>query len=208
MSGPISAALFLYLSLSPALSAQDLHEPPRLDAAVPGARAEELPPETEPVLRIDGEPVSWGEYGRWLVRTVGERQAIEYVLDYFVVEREAARRQVELAPAAVESRVRRELELRIENAFHGRRQDWLDELARTGRTQDGVQAERGIEARRELLASAIAGLDRVVPEHKIVRPAQHERAEVRLDEVLLHRGVEQLRDGSAVLVAEQGAGSA
>ena len=126
-------------------------------------------PDTEPVLKIDGETITWGEYSRWLVRTLGERQAIEFALDYYVVEREAARRQVELAPGAVEARVQAEIDLRIEKAFHGRTAEWRDELWRTARTEPGVRAQRGLEERRELLGSAIANLGRVVPEEKIVR---------------------------------------
>ena len=126
-------------------------------------------PDDVPVLRIDEQTITWGEYSRWLVRTLGERQAIEFALDYYVMERAATRRQVELAPQATETAVQRDLDLRIEKAFHGRRTEWLDELWRTGRTEEGVRAERGIETRRELLAGAIANLGRVVPEQKIVR---------------------------------------
>ena len=169
MIRPLLAALLALLTCSRPASAQGLGEALPASSADPAARQEQLPPELEPVLRIDGVPVPWGEYARWLVRSVGERQAIEYALDYHVVEREATRRQVELAPGETEARVERDLAQRIAHAFRGDRQEWLEELARTGRTEGGVRAERGIEARRELLARALAGLERVVPEHKLVR---------------------------------------
>lgn len=165
----ILAAWFVLPLASNPLAAQGVGEgllPPRPAAT---AVLDALPPETEAVLRIDGEPIPWGQYARWLVRTVGERQAIEYALDYYVVEREAAQRQVELAPGEVDSHVQRDLAQRILHAFHGEREEWLDELRRTGRSEDGVRAERGTEARRELLARSLAALERVVPEHKIVR---------------------------------------
>ncbi|MBK7643204.1 MAG: peptidylprolyl isomerase [Planctomycetes bacterium] len=161
--------LLLSLALGGAPSAIQISAPAGAGTL---AAQPELPgalPDTDPVLVIDGQTITWGEYSRWLVRTIGERQAIEFSLDYYTVEREAARRQVDLAPGAAESAVERDLQLRIEKGFHGRIADWLDELRRTDRTETGVRAERALEARRELLGGAIANIDRVVPEHKIVR---------------------------------------
>lgn len=126
-------------------------------------------PDDLPVLRIDGETITWGEYSRWLVRETGERTAFEFALDDYVVEREAARRQVELDPQELQRAVTHDFDLRVEKAFQGRKEDWLEELRSSGRTEEGVRTERAIEARRELLASAIANLGRVVPEAKIQR---------------------------------------
>lgn len=125
--------------------------------------------ETAPALRIDGQEISWGEFARWLVRFTGESRAREYALETFVVEREALRRQIELEPGVLDAEIDAVLAERIENAFHGRKADWLAELERTCRTERGVRAEFSNRMRTELLSKAMVAVDRVVPEHQVIR---------------------------------------
>lgn len=131
--------------------------------------SEPLVSETQPALRIDGAEIGWGEFARWLVRYTGESRAREYALESYVVEREAQRRQVSLPPEAAREAVDAILQERIDNAFFGRKDEWLAELARTDRTMLGVRAEFEDRAHLELLCKAMLSPDRVVPEHKIVR---------------------------------------
>jgi len=137
------------------------------DSAQPDSTQEDgsgLPP----VMRIDGEPVSADEFGRWLVAMLAARTAKSFA-EGWVVEREADRRGV--APEESEIRARMEAEIgeRVEGAFLGRREDWIAELERTGRSEAGYRLQRATEVRPELAATALTRLERVVPEDKVVR---------------------------------------
>ncbi len=121
------------------------------------------------VLSIDGEPISSREFGMWLIRTQGERMAKEYAESYFAVDREAKRLGVDVTPQEISQQVEADFAERIRGAFFGRKEDWLRELERTGRTESGVRAQRNTEYRPYLQAKAIANINRVVPEEKIVR---------------------------------------
>ncbi len=125
------------------------------------------------VLLIDGQPISSREFGMWLIRTQGERMALEYADSYFVVDREAKRLGVDVSKEEVAKEVEADLAERVRGAFFGRKEDWLRELDRTGRTESGLRAQRKVEYRPYLQAKAIANINRVVPEEKIVREWQH-----------------------------------
>ncbi len=160
-------SLIAALPLSLGLAQQPIR--PQMPTSTPAAGVPADLSETAPALRIDGETVSWGEFARWLVRFTGESRAREYGLETYVIEREALRKQIELEPGAVDAEIDRVLGERIEKAFFGRKSEWLAELERTGRTERGVRADFGNRFGAELLSKSLAAIDRVVPEHQIVR---------------------------------------
>ena len=126
-----------------------------------------------PVLVIDGHPVDGDEFGMWLVQTQGEKRAVEFGRRVFVIEREAKRLGVELTPEELAAKVEADFQQRIAGAFLGRRDDWLAELARTGRSEGGLRRSREVEYRPELLAAKLVERDRVVPEYLIEREWEH-----------------------------------
>lgn len=128
---------------------------------------------SDAVLLINGQPISSREFGMWLIRTQGERMALEYANSYYVVDREAKRLGVDVSNEEISKEVEADLAERVRGAFFGRKEDWLRELERTGRTESGLRAQRNAEYRPYLQAKAIANINRVVPEEKIVREWQH-----------------------------------
>jgi len=159
--------IFACLLWSPSAAQEPLR--PLMPPSGPSAEVPADLVETAPALRIDGQEVQWGEFARWLVRFTGESRAREFALETYVIEREALRRQVELQPAAVGAEIDALLTERIEKTFAGRKEEWLAELQRTGRTEFGVRSEFSNRLRPELLSKGLAAIDRVVPEHQIVR---------------------------------------
>lgn len=155
---PRSAVLVLLLALAapPAPAAARIQSPA-------------VPEHPVPAMRIDGVEIGLDAYARWLVRNIGERQARVYGSEYAAVEREARALGVDVADEECARRVDADLQERIEKAFLGRRSEWLAELDRTGRTEAGVRAEREVELRPHALVEKMVAIDRVVPEHKIVR---------------------------------------
>lgn len=138
-------------------------------SALPVHPARQDPSEGEPVLSIDGQDISGAEYGRWLLRFLGEKLAREYALEYFVVDRESRRLDLEVTDEEVAAHVDRQLAERIAGAFLGSKAEWLKELDRTGRTEGSILRQRRIEEKPLLESKAIAALNRVVPQEKIER---------------------------------------
>lgn len=130
------------------------------------------PESDDAVLVIDGQPISSREFGMWLIRTQGERSARDFAESYFVVDREAKRLGTDVSDDEVSKAVEADFAERIRGAFFGRKEDWLRELDRTGRTESGLRVQRNVEYRPYLQARAIANINRVVPEEKIVREWQ------------------------------------
>ena len=120
------------------------------------------------VLVIDGEEVPASVYARWLIEEVGPPLVREFAVGW-ALEREAG--QGGLAPdeAVLEARLAEELRVRIDGAFHGRREEWLEELTRLGRSEAGHRRQRKGELRPLLAATALAASARVVPEEKVAR---------------------------------------
>lgn len=151
--------LFLLLALPAAFSAD-----PRQGETLPP-----VPTAAPPVMVIDGEPVDVGEFGEWILRLEGENFARASMHEHWMVAREAERRGVRVEGRAVDAEIDRLLGERIAGAFHGRREGWLAELARTGRTENGIRLQRRVEVRDRLDAAALASIDRVVPRAKVER---------------------------------------
>ena len=127
------------------------------------------PPEVEPFLSIDGEEVALDEFVQWLLELDGESRAHEFAEKYWAMDREALRLGVRVEDEEVEREVDRQFLERIAGAFRGRKDEWLAELQRTDRTEDGVRRQRFVETRPLLQARALAARDRVVPETLILR---------------------------------------
>jgi parvulin-like peptidyl-prolyl isomerase len=121
------------------------------------------------VLSIDGHVIGADEYGSWLLSIAGERFARTFAGEFWIIDREAKRLDVDTTPEVVASRVEDDIQVRIKNAFYGRRDEWLKEIARTRRTEGGVRRQRETEMKAWIQAENICNIDRVVPENKVVR---------------------------------------
>lgn len=128
-----------------------------------------MPAKQPPAVRLDGVEIPLDVYADWLVRNVGERQAKVFGSESYAVEREARSMGLAVTDEECAARVDADVQERIAKAFLGKKSEWLAELERTGRTEPGVRMEREVELRPYAAAEKIAAVDRVVPEHKIVR---------------------------------------
>src|SRR5688572_12656161 len=158
----VAAALAMAL-LAPGLQAQKSVRGVGDDVAPAGASAA-----PSSVLAIDGEEVRAEDFGNWLIQEVGPPMVREFA-EGLAIEREARGRGLDLTPEEVERELERELAVRIDGAFHGRRAEWIEELARLGRSEAGHLSQRRAELAPLLWATALASDGRVVPEAKIVR---------------------------------------
>lgn len=123
---------------------------------------------TGAVMTIDGLPVSGDEYGLWLLDMQGSRQARHFA-ERHLVEKAARAKGVALAPGAVDAKIDAEVESRVKGAFSGEREEWLDELARTGWSELGNREYRRVELEPRLLAEEMTRRERKVPEQLVVR---------------------------------------
>lgn len=128
-----------------------------------------MAPEAKPFLRIEGQDIALDEFGEWLLEVEGEHQAPEFAKKFRALDREARRLGIRIEDEEIEGEVEKQFQERISGAFRGRRDEWIAELERTGRTEDGVRRQRFVETRPDMQARAIAARDRVVPEHLIRR---------------------------------------
>lgn len=135
------------------------------------SRGQVRTPEESAVLSIDGVPVSADEYGRWMIDCFASRMARSFSEQY-VVSRAAAEAGVVLAPGAVDTQIDSDVAVRVANAFRGERENWLDELRRTGWSETGHRLYRRTELTPFMLATEMTRRDRVVPEELIVRDWQ------------------------------------
>lgn len=131
----------------------------------PGALA---PGDPAAVLVIDGEPVSPEAYALWLIEEVGPPFAHEFAGGW-LVEKTARERGLGVGEEEIRSEVERLIGIRIEGAFNGEKEGWLDELRRTGRSEGGLRRQFQTEQGMILHATALAADGRVVPESKILR---------------------------------------
>jgi parvulin-like peptidyl-prolyl isomerase len=127
-----------------------------------------------PAAKIDGQPISAAEYAEWLLHAQGDAFAREFAEKCWAIEREAQRVGVELDDERVIAAHRAEMERRLEGAFLNQREDWLAELAATGRSEGGLERQRSLELRPEMLLQEVARLERKqpgyeLPEYKIER---------------------------------------
>jgi hypothetical protein len=120
------------------------------------------------VLRIDGLDIRRSQFERWLLAYRGEALAKELAHER-VVQDVAREMGVELDQERVEAELDAEIATRIEHAYQGDRDLWLEEIHLAKFTPDGYRLRRGSEIALELLGAGIAAIGRVVPETKIQR---------------------------------------
>lgn len=120
-------------------------------------------------LVVDGEPIPAAQYGEWLLRTHGTGLAPVFAREHWLLERAAREKGVAPPTEAVDAEIDRVFAERIAGAFHGSKEEWLAELARTGRSETGLRLQRRVETRDRMNGRALAAIDRVVPREKIER---------------------------------------
>lgn len=131
------------------------------------------PADEEPALRVrwDDETriVTRDEFATWLLAWRGEYFAVDFAHSARLAEA-AARAGVRVGEAEIEDALEREIAERVQGAFGGRREGWLEELELAGRSEAGYRAARRLQIRDELLVLALAG------EQRVRDPAALERA--------------------------------
>lgn len=122
---------------------------------------------SEPVMTIDGVPISEAEYEDWLVRHRGPVMFGDFARGELLLL-EGERRGITVSAAEVEARVEKMASQRVRHAFGGSRASWVEELNTLGRTERGLWLERCIESRTALVAEQLLGASRNIPERTIV----------------------------------------
>jgi hypothetical protein len=115
-----------------------------------------------PALVIDGEVVSWAEYGSYLVREHGAKQASAFA-NHIAIERAAREAGIVLGTEELDERALAEIDRRVRGAFAGDRDAWLAELAGLGTTEAHWMVVRRAELRDELR------LERLVKARRVIR---------------------------------------
>ena len=144
-------------------------------ATQPSARFEhrELPDGV--AAEVGGEPVSEGEFGRWLARYRGDALFGEFLAGR-LLRREAAAEGIGVSPEEVEKRFEEEVAERVKGAFLGDREKWIrEEIVGQGRSLASFRRERGERLETELLVEKILSKRRVVTDAD-VRAAWEERS--------------------------------
>ncbi len=121
-----------------------------------------------PVVRIDDAEIGPQEFKQWMLRFYASRHARQFV-DQWVVHREAEARGIQVSSADIEREIDAELAARIDGAFHGKKEEWLEELKRLDRTEGGHRVQREVELRPWIESVEMVKVGRVVPELFIER---------------------------------------
>src|SRR5688572_3411819 len=100
--------------------------------------------DVDAVLEIDGVAIPAGEYARWMIDLFASRMTTRFAEQWLVRER-CRQEGIELVPGALGAQIDSEVAERIRGAFLGKREDWLDELRRTGWSEGGYLRYRGTE---------------------------------------------------------------
>lgn len=146
------------------------------------------------------------DYARWLLSSMGESLARDYVFDIFLREREAKRLGITLPPEKVRAEFDRLAKERVDGAFGGDMQGWLDEMQATGRSMNGVLAQRSQELYSELLGIEVAKVGRKVPEEYVVAEweLRYGRKGLRHDlQMMFFKVVQQSAEAGPNAAAEQ-----
>ncbi len=171
-SPPLSMLSILLLALAtpplpaPAPQSADSSSPGPLSPGAETAGTVEETPWVE--VRYNGRTwtFSRNEFRDWLIRFQGQSLAARFVQALRLGEL-AREYGFEVTEAVVRDRTEQELEERVQVAFDGDREAWLEELRRTGRTPERLMAQRMIENRMHLEAEAVAQARRVVTDEDI-----------------------------------------
>lgn len=121
----------------------------------------ELEGPNQPVLEVDGEPVSRKVYARWLVAIQGEAMMQRFVED-FAIERAALAAGITVTNEEIEARVRWLLKSRIDEGHKGSRESWVTFLSLHGRTEESFARTLAERTRTDLLAEKLLLRDRKV----------------------------------------------
>ena len=105
------------------------------------------------VLRVDGDEISRREYEDWMLRTYGERRAMQFAELLLLRDLYGTRPLEEYRDAVLE-----EFDVRIAGAFHGDREGFLEELDQFGRSYEGRLAERTLEMEYDELSSKLESI--------------------------------------------------
>lgn len=136
-----------------------------LFVASPQIEHRSLPPGI--AAEIDGKPVSVMEYGEWLARYRGDLHFGEFLEGRLVRERAAAE-GVSVTPEEVAAALEAEIAERVENAFRGERDRWVEsEITRRGRSLESFRRERGYGLETELLVRKMLWKERAVTEEDV-----------------------------------------
>ncbi len=98
-----------------------------------GRQPSELPPGI--VARVNGRDVSVEEYAGYLFATLGKSKLDDYI-DRLLVEEEAQRLDLTVAPEAVEAALEQRIERTVKSFYEGERQQFLDKLISRRTTLD------------------------------------------------------------------------
>jgi parvulin-like peptidyl-prolyl isomerase len=129
-----------------------LFEPPQ---------TQEWPSALEPVLRINGEDVSRGEYARWLLDAIGETLVDTFVEERLLRER-VAEAGFEVGEAEVTERTHEYLAALVAEGYRGNREAWVTYLQRGGRTEEAFVRRIARRMRLDLLTEKLFLRDRVL----------------------------------------------
>ncbi|MBM3976442.1 MAG: hypothetical protein FJ299_05560 [Planctomycetes bacterium] len=150
--------------------------------------------------------VSDSEVARWMLGAYGETLVRNYAFEIFLREREAKRLGVSVTPEQVRAEFDRLMKERVGGAFGGDVQGWIDEMNRTGRSMDGVFAQRSQEIYSELLGIAVAKVGRKVPEEYVVARWEllHGRLGLRHDlQMMFFQVVQRSAEAGPTAAADQ-----
>ncbi|MEM7517399.1 MAG: peptidylprolyl isomerase, partial [Planctomycetota bacterium] len=108
-----------------------------LSPQAPAERPDPVPAARNPVpaVRIDGTDLSWDEVADWFLRTFGESDQRSFVRR-IAVHREAGLQGCLPTPSEVQAEVDGLIAQRVQGAFQGRREAWLEELSDLGDSEE------------------------------------------------------------------------
>ena len=125
-----------------------------------GTTASPLSPD-EPVMTIDGTPISRAEYGDWLARFHGEQAARRFAEDW-ILSHLAEEQGLTFTPEQIRQRVEEDIELAVRMFFKGDRERWERERVSGHRTLENYKRAAEGDARLNLIAEALVRRDREI----------------------------------------------
>ena len=146
---------------------------------------EEWPGAAETVMRIDGEPVTRGEYARWLVDSIGETYT-ETFAEEWLVRKRAREAGIVADEAVVAARTHEFIASLVDQGYHGDRTAWVAYLELGGRSEESFVRRIERRTRVDLLTEGLFLRDRVVRPEDLTSRFKREfgedgvRREVRL----------------------------
>jgi parvulin-like peptidyl-prolyl isomerase len=122
---------------------------------------QEFPSALEPVIRIDGESVTRGEYARWLLDAVGET-CVDTFVEEWLLRKEARAAGIVVDEAEVAARTREYVDTLVERGYHGDREAWIAYLELSGRSEEAFVRRISRRMRIDLLTEGLFARQRIV----------------------------------------------